>query len=60
MKIINKEFDVSKLDDFADSNKEIFNYEENEYASSKAYDVLSLLIISLIDLGIIEIENDCD
>ena len=56
MKIINKEFDISKLDDFADSNKKIFKYEENEYVNSKAYDVLSLLIISLI----IEIENDCD
>jgi len=53
-----KEFDISCIDSFNEINKSIFNYEENEYQKYNNYDTLSLLLISLLDLGIIEIENN--
>ena len=45
------------LDDFKDINSSIFNYEENIYNKDKLYDTLSLLFLSLLDLGLIEIEQ---
>lgn len=43
------------VDVFGECNMQIFQYEENEYHSERLYKALSLLCISLIDLGIIEI-----
>ena len=58
LKIINEKFSTAILDDFTNCNKKVFDYEENEYINKETYDTLSLFIITLIDLGIIEIEND--
>ncbi len=57
LSIVNEqEFNLEWLDSFSSINEKIFNYEEMEYNKSKLYDTLSLLFISLLDLGIIEIE----
>ena len=45
------------LDNFGLSNRMIFNYQENYYNYNKVYNILSLLCISFIDLGLIEIEE---
>lgn len=47
-----KEYDV---DNFGECNEAIFCYEENCFDSEKLYRALSLVCISLIDLGIIEV-----
>ena len=44
------------VDAFGESNLQIFEWEETQYEESRLYHVLSLLCISLIDLGIIELE----
>ncbi len=43
------------LDNFYETNEIIINYEEDYYTKNKKYKLLSLLCISLIDLGLIEI-----
>ena len=45
------------VDAFGDCNMQIFEYEENEYNSENLYRALSLLCISLIDLGVIDISD---
>ena len=56
--ITNQEsFDLDCLNNFEDINIQIFEYEEQEFFASKGYDTLSLLFISLIDIGIIEIDD---
>lgn len=45
------------LDKFSECNLRIFDYEENVYSNELVYHVLSLICISLIDLGLIEIED---
>lgn len=44
------------VDAFGESNLQIFEWEEAQYEESRLYHALSLLCISLIDLGIIELE----
>ncbi len=44
------------IDNFGDYNMDIFNYEEKEFASDAVYRALSLVCISLIDLGLLETE----
>ena len=46
------------VDNFAETNMGIFENKEMEYERDKRYYALSLLCISLIDLGIIEVQND--
>lgn len=43
------------IDNFEDSNMDIFNYEENIFSKEELYQALSLVCISLIDLGLIEV-----
>lgn len=43
-------------DEFGECNKAIFEFEEMEYNKEGVYRALSLLCISLMDLGILEIE----
>lgn len=43
------------LDHFSFINKTIFNYEEAKYCKDNTYDTYTLLLISLFDLGILEI-----
>ena len=45
------------LDDFRKLT-EIFDFEEKEMESNKAYRILSLLCVSLLDLGLLEIEEE--
>ena len=52
-----KEFQIDLLDNFQEDNIKIFNYEEKMFNKKNTYKTLSLLILSLIDLGIIELEN---
>ena len=47
------DFDV---DNFYESNYKIFSYEESVYEKESVYRALSLLCISLLDLGLIEID----
>lgn len=53
-----EELKIDKLDvdAFGESNLKIFEQEEALYEKNNFYNVLSLLCISLIDLGILEIE----
>lgn len=46
------------LDNFSTTNIKIFDFQENNYAASKKYRLLSLLCIALIDLRLIEIIDD--
>lgn len=50
--------DISEfnIDTFGRYNRDIFDYEESEYDLKGAYRALSLVCISLIDLGLLEIE----
>lgn len=45
------------IDNFGDCNMDIFDYEESKFSKEEAYQALSLVCISLIDLGLIEIEG---
>ena len=42
------------IDNFGDCNMDIFNYEEIIFSKEEVYQALSLVYISLIDLGLIE------
>lgn len=55
MNKIGVSFSENELDDFSYVNNSIFEYEENKFSSSGTYNLLSLLCISLIDLGIISL-----
>lgn len=46
------------VDNFSTDNKKIYDYEEDEFRNSKAYRLLGLLVIALIDLGLIEIQEN--
>lgn len=47
------------IDNFGNCNMDIFNYEEKTFSKEELYQALSLICISLIDLGLIEIlENN--
>lgn len=48
-----KDYDI---DNFRNCNMSIFDYEEDTYEKETLYRALSLICISLIDLGLIEIE----
>ena len=47
------------VDHFRETNIQVFDYEENVFAldSESLYNCLSLLAVSLIDLGLIEIQD---
>ncbi len=47
--------DNYNLDRFSNCNLTIFNYEEKHYKKYNTYRILSLICISLLDLGLIEI-----
>ena len=51
---ISEKFKVEMLDDFKSFNIKIFEYEEKYFHDYKVYKTLSLLILSFLDLGIIE------
>lgn len=53
-----EEMEIGELDvdAFGKSNLQIFEQEEVRYEDNNLYNALSLLCISLIDLGVIEIE----
>lgn len=53
LKINNGDFDI---DYFEDLNIQIFDLEETNYSVESKYNCLSLLAISLIDLGLVEIQ----
>lgn len=44
------------VDDFKELNVKIFDLEESTYSKEDMYNCLSLLAISLIDLGLVEFE----
>lgn len=46
------------VDDFSIDNRKIYDYEEKEFKDTKAYRLLGLLVIALIDLGLIEISPE--
>lgn len=45
------------IDAFGECNMRIFEYEESEYNKESLYKALSLLCVSFIDLGVIDVEN---
>lgn len=45
------------IDDFRELNIKIFEFEEEVYSKENVYNCLSLLAVSLIDLGLVEIEE---
>lgn len=44
------------LDDLSHCNNDVFDFEENNKMINNVYKVMSLFVISLLDLGIIEVE----
>lgn len=46
------------LDEFGETNRQIFEYEEGEYDLDNTYRALSLLCIALLDLGILETDDE--
>ena len=56
--IFKDDFNTEWLDDFKDKNIEIFNYQERYFNKNKVYVTLSLLFLSLIDLGLVSIEEN--
>ena len=46
------------IDDFSTDNRKIYDFEEEEFKNSKAYRLLGVLVIALIDLGLIEIYEE--
>ena len=53
--ITGKKFNDSQLDDFKSTNMSIFEYEETKWGKDRLYSTLSLISISLLDLGIVEL-----
>ncbi len=53
-KIEKKEIDI---DTFGTTNEKVFNYEEQIYQETGMYNLLSLTIIALLDLGLIDFEE---
>lgn len=51
---LKESFRIDMLDDFKVYNCKIFDYEERYYVDNRFYRTLSLLILSFLDLGIIE------
>ena len=49
-------FNISDLDNFEETNMEIFEEVEQYYLLNNSYIILSLLFLALLDLGLIEIE----
>lgn len=45
---------LSSLDDFSLSNEKIYDWQEIQYKQKRQYGLLSLMIVSLLDLGVIE------
>ena len=45
---------LSSMDDFSVSNEMIYDWQKSQYAQKRQYGLLSLMIISLLDLGVIE------
>ncbi len=46
------------LDEFGETNRQIFEYEEGEYELNHTYRALSLLCVALLDLGILETDDE--
>lgn len=55
--ISEKEFEDKDLDDFAELNKIIFDKEEDYLKKDELYRILSLISVSFLDLGLIEIDK---
>ena len=51
------QFDVNNLDDMENINKTVLSFEEKYYQKKRAFFALSMILFSLIDLGIIELED---
>lgn len=55
--LTNMGLDDYNLDDFSEANLKIYGYEESHYSINKKYKLLSLLCISLLDLGLINMDD---
>ena len=58
-KILNEDlmsgFTIDDLENFENLNKTIFNKTEEFYEQNSYFKILSLLLVSLLDLGLVEI-----
>ena len=45
------------IDDFSKTSRLIFDMQEEKYASSGGYDLFSMLTLSFIQLGVIEVDQ---
>lgn len=50
---------INSLDDFSENNRTIYEWQETQRRDSQQYGLLSLLAVSLLDLGLIKICNNC-
>jgi hypothetical protein len=50
-------FNLDYLDDFSITNEEVLKNEESFYSENQCYETVSLLFISLLDLGIINLDD---
>ena len=50
-------FNLGYLDDFSIANEDVFKNEESFYSKNKCYETVSLFFISLLDLGIIDVDD---
>ena len=59
LRILNEDlmsgFTIDNLDNFENLNKTIFNKTEKFYEQNSYFKILSLLLVSLLDLGLVEI-----
>lgn len=60
MKYIESEKITFDIDNMGHTNSEVFERQEARYSQNKTYKLVSLLSVALIDLGIIEIEDNCE
>lgn len=59
LRILNEDlmsgFTIDDLENFENLNKTIFNKTEEFYEQNSYFKILSLLLVSLLDLGLVEI-----
>ena len=49
---------MNSLDQFAENNDTVFQWQELQYSEKRQYGLLSLLIVALLDLGLIKVSTE--
>lgn len=54
--VIGNSFDINEIEHFSDINIKLLNYEDMQFNKERTYSILSLISISLFDLGILQMQ----